>query len=107
MESFMGRFVAKASLACIFFLCLLAAGCGTSRPTQVTADEVPAGISITPSPNASLELGQTLTLTPTATNSAGTTLTETFTYQSTNSSIATVATNGSVCGGTWDSLTNP
>ena len=103
----MGRFASAASLASIFLLCLLIAGCGSSKPTQVVSNEVPASISITPSPNASLELGQTLTLSPTAKNSAGTNLTENFSYQSTNSSVVTVSTTGQACAGTWDSLSNP
>lgn len=103
----MGRFASDASLACICLLALLVAGCGSNRPTQVVANEVPASITMTPSPNASLELGQSLTFTATAKNSAGNTLTETFSYQSTNSSVVTVASNGDACAGTWDSLTNP
>ena len=103
----MGRFASGASLASIFLLCFFIAGCGSSNPTQVVSNEVPASISITPSPNVSLELGQTLTFSPTAKNSAGTNLTENFSYQSTNSSVVTVSTTGQACAGTWDSLSNP
>jgi hypothetical protein len=73
----------------------------------VTPNEVPASVTLTPSGNVSLELGKVQIFIPGATNSTGTTLTQTFTFQSSNASVVTVAANGSACAGTWDSLSSP
>ena len=102
----MGR-SASGTLACLCLVLIFLAGCSSSRSTQVVSNQVPASIALSPSPNASVELGQTLFFTATARNSAGTALTETFSYQSSNSAILTVAANGAACAGSWDSLTNP
>ena len=98
---------ASGALACLSLTLIFVAGCSSNRATQVVANQVPASITLSPSPNLSLELGQTLAFSATAKNSAGTTLTETFTFQSTNSAVVTVAANGVACAGSWDSLTNP
>jgi hypothetical protein len=103
----MGRFASDAALAGIAFGCLFLGACSSGNPTHVVANSVPKNISLTPSPNISLEVGKTLGLTATAKNGAGTTLIETFAYQSSDSSVVTVANNGNMCAGTWDSLTVP
>ena len=103
----MGRFVSATSLVCVLAGCALVISCSSGSTTNVTHNEVPATVSLTPSGNLSLELGKTVGLIPSARNSAGTLLTETFAFQSTNPSVVTLASNGSACAGTWDSLTAP
>jgi trimeric autotransporter adhesin len=98
---------ASAALACLCLSLIFLSGCGRGSATQVVTNQVPANITLSPSPNASLELGQTLAFNAIAKNSAGTVLTETFSFQSTNSAVLTVAANGVACAGSWDSLTNP
>src|SRR5579864_5583624 len=103
----MGRLASGATLAVGLLGCILLAACSSSNPTHVVANQVPGSISLTPSPNASLELGKTQALAATARNSAGTTIAETFSFQSSNPAVVTVAENGNACAGTWDSLTVP
>jgi hypothetical protein len=106
----MGRFGSVGLAALIFLLSLLAIGmsaCGGNSATKVVADEVPANISLSPSVNATLDVGATQTFTATAHNRNNQSIPETFSYQSSNPAVATVANNGAVCGGTWDSLTAP
>jgi hypothetical protein len=47
--------------------------------------------------------GQVVTLSASAVNSANTVVSTTFTFNSTNTSIATISPQGSVCAGVWDS----
>jgi hypothetical protein len=103
----MSKFVPGAVLACAALSCVLLTSCGSSNPTHVVANGLPSTVSLTPSPNISLELGKFQVLTATAKNGVGTTITETFSYRSSNPSVATVANNGTLCAGTWDSLTTP
>jgi len=103
----MGRLASGATLTVGMLGCILLAGCSSSNPTHVVPNQVPGSISLSPSPNVSLELGKTQPLSATARNSAGTTITETFSFQSSNSAVVTVAENGNACAGTWDSLTVP
>ena len=103
----MGRFASGAALAAIACGCLFLEACSSGSPTNLVTNSVPKNISVTPSPNISLELGKTLALTATAKNGAGTTLSETFAYQSSDSSVVTVANNGNICAGTWDSVSTP
>lgn len=104
----MGRFACRATLACIALGCvLLFASCSSSKATRVVPNQVPASVSLTPSPDVSLELGKTGTFSAAAHNSAGTALNETFTFQSSNPAVVTVSNNGIACAGTWDSLTSP
>src|SRR6478735_10922858 len=102
----MGRFVSATSLVCVLAGCALLISCSSGSTTNVTNNEVPASVSLTPG-NVSLEPGKTVGLTPSATNSGGTSITETFAFQSSNPSVITVGANGNVCAGTWDSLTVP
>jgi len=103
----MRRFASGAALVGITLGCIFLGSCSSSSPTRVVANSVPKNVSLTPSPNISLEVGKTQVLTATARNDAGTTLTETFAFQSSNPSVVSVAKNGLACAGTWDSLVNP
>jgi trimeric autotransporter adhesin len=111
----MGRFVSAAGLAYILINIFGWVGCGSSNPTHVVTNPIPASVSLCLSPstscssglNESLEVGQTLALTATARNVLNQTVTETFSFQSSNTTILTIANNGLACAGTWNSLTAP
>ena len=108
----MGRFVSLAGLACILACLVLLASCSQSKTTNVsTGNAIPTSVSLTTSSevgsNVSLEVGKTLALTASARGARNNTIAETFSYLSSNPTVVTVATNGFVCAGTWDSLTLP
>ena len=103
----MGRYASgiiflTATLACIFL-----AGCGSSNPTQVVNNPTPNSVSLSPGPNASLEVGKTQAFTPTARNLRNEVIAARFTFQSSNPAVLTIASNGTACAGTWNSLTAP
>lgn len=112
----MRKFVCGTSLLSLMLGCLLLGSCGSSSPTAVVNEEVPAVICITTGSsctagqagsNASLEIGRTQLFTAQAFNSAGTALTQTFSFQSSNPAALTIANNGQACAGTWDSIAAP
>ena len=51
-----------------------------------------------------MNAGDVVTVTPSAVNSANSTVVTTFTFNSTNTGIATVSPAGQVCAGVWDSI---
>jgi hypothetical protein len=91
------------------------AACSTSSVTTVVLEVVPATVNLCLSPstacsvglNVSLEVGQVQGLLAVGKNRLGTILVETFSYQSSNPAVLTIANNGVVCAGTWNSLTTP
>ncbi len=106
----MGRFAFRLTVSLMLglFSCSLLVSCsGGSSATQVTSDIVPAIVTLSPSPNASLEVGKTLVFNAAAENGLGATLSETFTFTSLAPNVVTVAANGLACAGSWDSLTAP
>ena len=112
----MRKFVCGTSLLSILLGCLLLGSCGSSTSTRVVNTEVPATICITTGSacsagqggsNVSLEVGRRQQFIAQAFNSGGTAVSETFSFQSTNPSVLTIANNGQACAGTWDSLTAP
>jgi hypothetical protein len=81
-------------------LIALLAGCGqksTTNPNKV------AHVTVTPA-TLSMVAGDVTSVSVSAENSSNGAVTATFTFSSSNTKIATVAPNGSVCGGVWDSL---
>ena len=82
---------------------LVFAGCGSSAVTGTTFEK-PAHLAISPSASVSLDLGGTQAFTTSATNFSGHTITVQPSYQSSNTAVVTVASNGIACAGTWDSL---
>src|SRR5215472_16203430 len=115
-EGLMRKFVCGTSLLSILLGCLLLGSCGSSTSTRVVNTEVPATICITTGSacsagqggsNVSLEVGRRQQFIAQAFNSGGTAVSETFSFQSTNPSVLTIANNGQACAGTWDSLTAP
>jgi trimeric autotransporter adhesin len=104
----MGRFGSVAGAVAVFLMAGLLPGCSSS-PSVVTTTTfpTPAKINLTPTPEASLEIGKTLTFSGSPQNSAGSVLSEPVFYQSSNTAVLTVSTSGLACAGSWDSLTNP
>jgi hypothetical protein len=86
-----------AGMALIILISLIA-GCGGSK----SANNTVAAVQIAPA-TLSMVAGQVVTLTASAVNSANATVSTTFTFNSTNTSIATISPQGSVCAGVWDS----
>lgn len=103
----MRRLVPATSLVCLLAGCAFLFSCGSGTSTNVVTNPIPASVSLTPGPNASLEIGKLLTFTPSAKNAQGSAVTETFTYQSSDPSVLTVSNNGIACAGVWDSVTSP
>jgi hypothetical protein len=107
----MGRSFGSVGFALICIMSgLIAAltGCSSSSPTNATSFPSPAKIILSPATAVSLDVGnaaQTFTATPQ--NNKGTTITTPVSFLSSNTAVLTIATNGRVCAGTWDSLTNP
>lgn len=96
----MGKFFSAISLAFLIMACLLLPSCGGGNPTKISPEITPTGVSISPGPNVSLEVGKGIAFS--ATPAA-----DRFTFQSSNTAVVTVADNGQACAGTWNSLTVP
>lgn len=109
------RFGSGISLAGSLLTLAFLSACGGGVTTTVVQNPVPASIILCLAPtitcssglNLSLEVGHFQGLTPTARDQSGTVVTETFSFQSSNPSVLTIAGNGAICAGTWDSLTAP
>jgi hypothetical protein len=89
------------------FLALILSACGGGTSTSVVSYPIAASVSLTPATYASLEVGSTLTFTAAAKNNKGSVVTQPIAYLSSNTTVATVANNGTACAGSWDSLSNP
>jgi hypothetical protein len=74
------------------------AGCGGSKSANTTV----AQVLVSPT-TASLVAGQVLTLSASAVNSQNAGVATTFTFNSSNTAVATISPSGLVCGGVWDS----
>jgi hypothetical protein len=106
----MGRSGLVRFVVCVFVLSLLAVSftaCGGGGATTTIPDEVPASITLSPTVNSTMDVGATQAFTATAFNRNNTAISETFSYQSSNPAVVTVANTGTVCAGTWDSLSTP
>ena len=89
-----------------FFLAGLA-GCSGSNPVNVTNFPVPASISLQPTPSSSMELGTNQAFTGVPLDSSNNAIAEPITFQSSNTAVVTIASNGLACAGSWDSLSSP
>lgn len=87
-----------AGLALIALFVSLTAGCGGSKSANTTVAAVTIGTS-----SLSLVAGEVVGLRVSAVNSADASVPTTFTFNSSNTQIATVSPGGSVCAGVWDS----
>ena len=92
------RYPFFTGIALIALLLSWTAGCGGSK----SANNTIAAVQIAPA-TLSMVAGQVVTLTVSAVNSANAAVSTTFTFNSTNTSIATISPQGSVCAGVWDS----
>ena len=102
----MGRFGSFGSVLAGLIALAGLAGCGSS-PVTTTTYPVPAKITLSPTPAASMEVGTAATFTAAALGSSNQVLTEPLYYQSSDPTVVTIASNGLACAGSWDSLTNP
>jgi trimeric autotransporter adhesin len=104
----MGRFCTAVAVAIILLLAGLLSGCSSSPTVVATTNfPVPASISLSPGPEASLEIGNTLTFSGSPLNGSGSAISEPLSYQSSNTAVLTISTGGLACAGSWDSLTSP
>jgi trimeric autotransporter adhesin len=87
-----------AGLTLLALFVSLAAGCGGSKSANTTVAAVTIGTS-----SLSLVAGEVVGLRVSAVNSADASVATTFTFNSSNTQIATVSPGGSVCAGVWDS----
>jgi trimeric autotransporter adhesin len=79
------------------FLSLLT-GCGGSSSSNNNV----AVVTVSPA-SISLVAGEVTSISALAVNSTNNTVTTTFTFNSSNTKIATISPSGNVCGGVWDS----
>ncbi|HEY2233540.1 MAG TPA: hypothetical protein VGK01_08690 [Candidatus Angelobacter sp.] len=93
------RYPVFAGLALIALFVSLAAGCGGSKSANTTVAAVRVGTS-----SLSMVAGEVVGLSVSAVNSDAGTVSTTFTFNSSNTQIATVSPAGNVCAGVWDSL---
>jgi hypothetical protein len=87
-----------AGMALILLFVSLMAGCGGSKSVNNTV----AAVKVSPA-TLSMVAGEVVTLNASAVNSANSVVSTTFTFNSTNTSIATISPQGNVCAGVWDS----
>jgi len=97
--------IIKACLAAGWLAALV--GCSGSSPVRTTNFPVPNSISLQPTPSVSMELGTNQAFTAVPLDVSNNAISEPFTYQSSNTAVVTIASNGLACAGSWDSLTNP
>ena len=96
----MGKFFSAVSLAFLIFACVLLPSCGSSSPTRISPEVPPTGVSLSPGPNVSLEVGKGLAFSAAP-------ISDKFTFQSSDTAVVTIADNGQACAGTWNSLSVP
>jgi hypothetical protein len=96
----MGKFFSAVWLAFLIIGCTFLPSCGGGSATKTAVEVVPTGVGLTPGPTISLEAGQAISFTaaPAA---------DTFSFDSSNPTVVTVANNGQACAGTWNSLSVP
>lgn len=92
---------AAAGGAAIAIFLVLLAGCGGGSSSGSNSTKV-AQVVITPA-TISLVAGQVTGVATAAVNSSNVAVTTTFTFSSSNTTVATVSPAGLVCGGVWDS----
>src|ERR1700730_16377518 len=85
-------------MALIVLLVSFVAGCGGSKSVNNTV----AAVNVNPA-TISIVAGQGVAIQASAVNSANTTVATTFTFNSSNTKIATISPQGNVCAGVWDS----
>ncbi|HWS17972.1 MAG TPA: hypothetical protein VN223_08150, partial [Candidatus Elarobacter sp.] len=85
-------------MALIVLFVSFMAGCGGSKAANTTV----AAVTVSPA-TISLVAGEVVSISASAVNSANGNVSTTFTFNSSNTKIATISPQGNVCGGVWDS----
>jgi trimeric autotransporter adhesin len=98
-----------ARIGVVALVVTLIAGCGGGNTNTITPPKNTNGVvgQVTLSPaSLSIVAGQVSQITPAAVNPSGgaVTPTPTFTFNSSNTAIASVSPSGEVCAGAWDAL---
>ena len=88
-----------ATLAAFGLFLSLLTGCGGGSSSS---NNNVAAVTVSPA-SISLVAGQVTSISAAAVNSSNNTITATFTFNSSNTKIATISPSGNVCGGVWDS----
>jgi len=81
-------------------------GCGTKAARTVNFP-APASISLSPASNASMDVGSILGFAATPRNSINAIISTPVSFESSNTAVLTIASNGLACAGTWNSLSTP
>jgi len=92
------RYPVFAGMALMALLVSLAAGCGGSKSANTTVAAVRVNTS-----SLSMVAGEVVGLSVSAVNSDNANVSTTFTFNSSNTQIATISPAGNVCAGVWDS----
>ncbi len=96
---------------CLFFLITFLItgffGCGSNKAVTSGNFPVPGSVTLSPTPAMSLEVGTNQPFSATVTLPNRSTSTQPVFFQSSNTGVVTVASNGLACAGSWDNLTNP
>ncbi|MGH9499769.1 MAG: hypothetical protein ACRD3L_11585 [Terriglobales bacterium] len=95
------------AMAVVCFLIAVQAGCSSSKAVTSTTFAVPTSITLNPTNSISMELGTNVAFSGTPLDKNNAPISEPIFYQSSNSAVVTVASNGLVCAGSWDSLSVP
>jgi hypothetical protein len=103
----MGRLFPSSAIAIAVVLLASLLGCSSSSPTNATAFPVPANITLSPTPDASVEVGSLQAFTATAKDNKGVAIVVPIFFHSSNTAVVTISAGGLACAGTWDSLTLP
>ncbi len=96
-------------LLLLFCGCLLVTGltgCGGSGGGNQPEPRVLTDVTVAPS-SVSLNRGQALQVTVVALDQEDAVILADFTFTTANNTVFTIANNGLICAGTWDSLTSP
>jgi hypothetical protein len=101
----MGRFVSVVLAAVLLLIAPGLTGCSSSR--QPTPFPVPASVDLLPANIVSIDVRAIQSFTATPKNNKGQAITTPISFNSSNTAVVTVASNGLACAGTWDSLANP
>jgi hypothetical protein len=100
-----GRFAGMPAF--LVFWILGFSGCHSGTAVGTANYPTPTSVTLSPAPALSLEVGTIQAMTASVVTANHTGSAQPIDYQSSNTAVATVAANGLVCGGTWNSLTSP
>jgi WD40 repeat protein len=104
----MGRlFVSSSCWVALLALIAFLPGCGTPSATRVVNFPTPANIVLNPANTSSMDVGSIQSFSAIPQNVNKRAITTPVNFQSSNTSVLTVADNGLACAGTWNSLSTP